>query len=101
MGHRARPRPARRERQSATGIAIAEDRDADLPQVALALAAGGSLPGLLHRRQEQADQRAHDRDHDQDLDQREAVHGRAAFHDSTGSHGEMINFFSVFLHIKQ
>jgi len=59
----------------------------------LALAAGCRQPGLLHRRQKQADQGAHDRDHNKDLDQREAVHARGAFHDGTGSHGRLIDLF--------
>ena len=55
------------------GIGIAEHRDADLPQIALTLATGSGLPGLLHRRHEQADERAHDRDHDQQFNQREST----------------------------
>jgi hypothetical protein len=73
MGHFAGPRPSRRKRKPATGIGIAEHRDADLPQIALALAAGCSQPGLLHSRHEQADQSAHDRDHDQQFNQREST----------------------------
>ncbi len=93
MGHRADPRPARRERKPATGIGIAEHRDADLPQITLALAAGCRQPGLLHRWHEQADERAHDRDDDKEFDQRKAVHSRSTFHDGTGSHGKLIDLF--------
>ena len=44
---------------------------ADLVQVALALHRPAALPRRLHRRQQQADERADDRDHHQQLDQRE------------------------------
>jgi hypothetical protein len=55
---------------------VSHESDAHLPQVVLALAAGRGQPGLLHRRQQEADERARDGDDDQKLDEREALDER-------------------------
>jgi hypothetical protein len=50
---------------------VAEGRQPDLLEIVLALRPAGGLPGALHGRQQEADERRDDRDHDQKLDQGE------------------------------
>ena len=47
------------------------ERQRDLPEVIGATGPPGRLAGRLHRRQEQADERADDGDHHEEFDQRE------------------------------
>jgi hypothetical protein len=48
-------------------------READLPQVVLARGSTGGFAGRLHRRQEQAHERADNGDHDQQFNERERL----------------------------
>jgi len=49
---------------------VVVDRQTQLLQIVLALAAAGSLAGLLNCRQQQGNQNCDDRDHHQQFDQR-------------------------------
>jgi hypothetical protein len=70
------------------GVVVVVEAQGDLLEVVLALAPGGRLPDLLHRREQQADEDRDDGDHDQQLDQGEASAGRLAGFHGTPS-GEM------------
>ena len=59
------------ERKHLPGALVRQDRRADLPEVVAARAHAGRLPGTLHRRQQQADERSNDRDHHEQFDERE------------------------------